>query len=268
MRLLPRNVEEYEGTVRLNGTDIMKLNDEEFRERVRWKQMSIVFQGAMNVLNPVINMGDQVSEPLIIHDEIDKQRAIEEAKDILGLVGLPEDTLLRYPHEMSGGMKQRAVISMALIMRPTIVILDEPTSALDVITQANIMNLLKLLKRDLNLSYIFITHDLSLASELSDSVAVMYAGKLVEIADADRMYPEPLHPYSQKLLSSVPILRADRKPDFIPGAPPDLSEPPPGCRFHPRCSYAMDICRRQEPPFEKINGDRRIACWLYLSSRK
>ncbi|MEM2960796.1 MAG: ABC transporter ATP-binding protein [Candidatus Bathyarchaeia archaeon] len=263
MRILPRNVQTYKGVVKLDGIDIMKLDDDEFRQKVRWKKMSMVFQGAMNALNPVIKIGEQVAEPLIIHDKIDKKKAIEEAKSMLRLVGMRDDIVDRYPHELSGGMKQRAIIAMALILKPRVIILDEPTSALDLITQANIMNLLKRLKRDLNLSYILITHDLALASDLSDSIAVMYAGKLVEIADADRMYSEPLHPYSKKLIDSVPMLRTDKKPNFIPGAPPNLSAPPTGCRFHPRCPNSMEICKREEPLLKKRDDGGFVACWLY-----
>ncbi|RLE84992.1 MAG: ABC transporter ATP-binding protein [Thermoprotei archaeon] len=262
-RLLPRNTSRYEGKVILEGkTDLMKLDDETFRREIRWRKISMVFQGAFNALNPVITIGDQVAEPLIIHDNVPKEEALERAKKVLEYVRLPDYILTRYPHELSGGMKQRVVIAMALIMNPDIVILDEPTSALDVITQANIMNLLKRLKKELLLSYIFITHDLSLASELADRVAVMYGGKLVEVGPAEEIYNNPKHPYTVKLIGSVPTLRTDKKLEFIPGTPPNLINPPPGCRFHPRCPYAKDKCHKEEPPVVEVGKDHYVMCWL------
>ncbi len=242
LRLLPRNVDRYEGKVLFEGQDTMQLSDEEFRSRIRWKNISMVFQGAMNALSPTKRVGHQVGEPLLLHQELKKEEAFTAATEALKQVGLPEYVARRYPHELSGGMKQRVVIVMALILKPSLVILDEPTSALDVMTQASIINLLKELKREHGLSYIFITHDLGLASELADTLATMYAGKIVEIGNADEFYTKPLHPYTQKLLASVPRLAEESAPEFIPGAPPDLTRPPAGCRFHPRCPYAFEMC--------------------------
>ncbi len=261
LRLLPRNVNTYTGKVLLQGRDLMEMKDDEFRREVAWKKISMVFQGAMNSLNPVLKVGDQVAEPLIVHSSASKAEAAKRMSEALQLVRLPSSAAQRYPHELSGGMKQRAVIAMSLIANPEIVILDEPTSALDVITQANIMNTLKTLRKELGLSYIFITHDLALASELADSLAVMYAGKIVEYGAAEGMYTDPKHPYTQKLLESVPTLRTDKKPGFIPGAPPDLFNPPAGCRFQPRCPYAMEVCG-QEPPAAEVDG-HRVLCWLH-----
>ena len=263
MRILPRNIETYEGSIILDGVDVMKLDDGRFREEIAWRRISMVFQGAMNALNPVMKVGFQVAEPLIVHGKLSRSEALSKARELLGLVGLPSFVADRYPHELSGGMKQRVVIAMALALNPEIVILDEPTSALDVITQANIMNLLKKLKRDESLSYIFITHDLALASELADMIVVMYGGKIVEYGTAEQVYLDPKHPYSQKLLASIPTLRTDKKLEFIPGAPPDLVSPPPGCRFHPRCPYAMPICREKEPILYEVEKNRYVACWLY-----
>ena len=263
IRLLPRNVHTYDGSIIFEGRDIMKLDEETFRREVRWRKISMVFQGAMNSLNPVLKVGFQVGEPLMIYDGLSKEEAIARARKMLRMVGIHEAFADRYPFELSGGMKQRAVIAMALITNPRLVILDEPTSALDVITQANIMNMLKRVKNEYGLSYIFITHDIALSSELADKVAVMYAGQIVEIADAETFYREPSHPYAQKLMASVPTLRTDKKLEFIPGAPPSLLEPPPGCRFHPRCPYAMDICRREEPPMIDLGGGHKVKCWLY-----
>lgn len=264
MRLLPLNVHTYEGSIRFEGQELMTLREEEFRRNIRWKKVSMVFQGAMNSLNPVIKVGEQVAEPLIVHEGMDKKKALERAKEVLKLVNLPEYVLNRYPHELSGGMRQRAVIAMALIMRPPIVILDEPTSALDVITQANIMNLLKNLKWELKLSYIFITHDLPLASELADKVAVMYAGKIVELGTAEHIFNSPLHPYTKKLISSVPTLRTEKQLSYIPGSPPDLVQPLAGCRFLPRCDL-KEKCPASPYDFElkEVEKGHYVACAIY-----
>ncbi|MEM1928679.1 MAG: ABC transporter ATP-binding protein [Thermofilaceae archaeon] len=263
IRLLPRNVHTYDGQIILEGRDVMKLSDEEFRREVQWTRISMVFQGAQNSLNPVLRVGFQIAEPLMIHKGLSKEEAIAEARKYLRMVGVHEGFADRYPFELSGGMKQRAVIAMALITRPQVVILDEPTSALDVITQANIMNLLKTIKQEQGISYIFITHDIALSSELADKVMVMYAGHMMELASADEFYTNPAHPYSQKLMASVPSLRVDKKLEFIPGAPPSLISPPPGCRFHPRCPYVMDVCKREEPPTVEVKPGHAVKCWLY-----
>ena len=259
LRVLPRNVHRFTGEVWLGGTNIMEFSNEEFRTKVRWSGISMVFQGAMNSLNPVMKVGYQVGEPLIVHLDASRDEAEEQARLALRNVRLPEYIADRYPHELSGGMKQRVVIAMALIMKPKLVILDEPTSALDVMTQANIINVLKRLKRDERLSYVFITHDLALASELADRVAIMYAGKVAEVGTAEQIYRDPKHPYTRLLLSSVPLLRGAKTPETIPGTPPDLINPPKGCRFRPRCPYAFERCS-EEPPLAW--GDRLAACWL------
>lgn len=260
LRMLPRNVGEYTGQVELDGSQLMDLDNETFRKEVRWRRISIVFQGAMNALSPMIPVGQQVAEPLMVHFDAEKEEALAKAEEAIRNVGLPAYTMKQYAHELSGGMKQRVIIAMALIMRPSVVILDEPTSALDVMTQANIMNLLKGLKRDESLSYIFITHDLGLSSELADVVAIMYAGQIVELGPAESVYPNPQHPYTQKLLASAPKLRSEEKPDSIRGTTPDLIQPPKGCRFHPRCPYVFDKCRTDQPPF--FGETDRAACWL------
>jgi peptide/nickel transport system ATP-binding protein len=258
-RNLPRNVETYQGEVFLDGDNVMEYDDETFRRTVRWRKISIVFQGAMNALNPTIRIGLQVAEPLLIHLELEREEALGQAEQALKSVGLQPYLLQRYPHELSGGMKQRVVIATALIMKPAMVILDEPTSALDIMTQANIINLLKQLQRDQGLTYMFITHDLSLASELADWVGIMYAGRIVEIGRAEQVYREPRHPYTQLLLSSVPKLRSDERPKSIRGIPPDLTNPPKGCRFHPRCPFVFEKCKEDPPLFGEMH---RAACWL------
>ena len=191
LRLLPRNIDTFDGQVLLDGVDVMKLNDEQFRSRVRWKRISMVPQAAMNALNPVIRIGDQVAEPAMVHMGLNKKEAMSQAARMFEHVGVPTDFLYRYAFELSGGMRQRAALAMALVTLPDVVILDEPTSALDVLTQANIMNLLKSFKGQAETSFILITHDIATSSELADSVAVMYAGQIVEVSDAQRFFSAP-----------------------------------------------------------------------------
>jgi len=266
LRLLPKNIETYSGKVFLEGQDIMLLNDEEYRKNVRWSKMSMVPQAAMNSLNPVLRIGDQVTEPYIIHTGASKADALKQAKKMFGYVGVPEDFLNRYAFELSGGMRQRAAIAMALITLPGLIILDEPTSALDVLTQANIFNVLKKLKRELEISFILITHDIATSSELADKVAVMYAGQIVEVSDATSFFTKALHPYSRKLMDSVPRLRGDKEPDFIIGQPPSLLNLPTGCRFRDRCPSRFGLCDQDPPVFQL--GDRLVKCWLYKDSKE
>jgi oligopeptide/dipeptide ABC transporter ATP-binding protein len=261
LRLLPRNAGTYSGHVYLNGRDIMPLNEDEFRQNIRWASISMVPQAAMNALNPVIRVGDQVAEPAIIHLNVDKTEAIGLVKKMFRHVGVPEDFISRYPFELSGGMRQRVAIAMALVTSPVLIILDEPTSALDVLTQANIFNVLKRLKKELGISFILITHDIATSSELADDVAVMYAGQIVEYNDAYHFFAKPLHPYSQKLMASVPRLHGDMEPDFITGQPPSLINLPKGCRFAARCPSRFEKCV-EDPPVVKIE-DRKVKCWLY-----
>lgn len=262
IRLLPTNIDAYKGHVYLDGKDIMQLDENRFGKLVRWVKISMVTQAAQNSLNPVIKVGQQVAEPLIIHEQLDKKTALNKAKETLSLVGIPEAFADRYPFELSGGMRQRAIIAMALTTNPELVVLDEPTSALDVLTQAGIMNLLKRIRKSLNLSFILITHDIALSSELADKVAVMYAGQIVEFDDADRFYRSASHPYSAKLMTSVPTLRTDKKLEFIRGFPPSLINPPATCRFAPRCPYKHGRCS-EDPPSFSLRSDQRIKCWLY-----
>ncbi len=261
LRLLPRNAGKYSGHIYLDGKDIMTLPEEEFRQDIRWASISMVPQAAMNSLNPVIRVGDQVAEPAIIHLGVDKSEAILLVKKMFQHVGVPEDFISRYPFELSGGMRQRVAIAMALVTSPSLIILDEPTSALDVLTQANIFNVLKRLKKELGISFILITHDIATSSELADDVAVMYAGQIVEVSDAHRFFTEPLHPYSKKLMASVPRLHEDKEPEFITGRPPSLINPPTGCRFADRCPSRFEKCVN-EPPTYEIEG-RKVKCWLY-----
>lgn len=261
LRLLPRNVKTYSGRVSLNGFDVMQLDDEEFRQQIRWVKISMVPQSAMNALNPVLRVGDQVAEPAMTHHGLTKTQALEQARKMFEHVGVPEDFLSRYAFELSGGMRQRVAIAMALVTAPDLILLDEPTSALDVLTQANIMNMLKRIKQEMGTSFILITHDVATSSELADRVAVMYAGQIVETSDAHRFFADPLHPYSEKLMASVPRLRGDVEPDFITGQPPSLIQPPTGCRFAARCPERFDRCK-EEPPMvqSRMHG---VKCWLY-----
>jgi oligopeptide/dipeptide ABC transporter ATP-binding protein len=261
LRLLPRNAGTYSGHIYLTGNDIMTLTEEEFRQNIRWASISMVPQAAMNALNPVIRVGDQVAEPAIVHLGVDKDGAISLVKKMFQHVGVPEDFISRYPFELSGGMRQRVAIAMALVTSPNLIILDEPTSALDVLTQANIFNVLKRLKKELGISFILITHDIATSSELADDVAVMYAGQIVEVGDAYRFFDKPLHPYSQKLMASVPRLHGVKEPEFITGRPPSLINLPKGCRFADRCTARFDKCA-EEPPTVEIEG-RKVKCWLY-----
>lgn len=261
LRLLPRNVGSYTGEVNLNGQNIMTLSDEKFRKDIRWNKISMVPQAAMNSLNPVMRIGEQVAEPAMLHLGLSKQEALQSALRMFAQVGVPADFLHRYAFELSGGMRQRAAIAMALVTLPELVILDEPTSALDVLTQANIMNLLKRVKKELETSFILITHDIATSSELADSVAVMYAGQIVEVNDAAAFFTEPLHPYSKKLMASVPKLHGSEEPDFITGQPPSLLSPPTGCRFADRCPARFDRCSEEPPMVTK--GERKVKCWLY-----
>jgi oligopeptide/dipeptide ABC transporter ATP-binding protein len=261
LRLLPRNVEKYSGEVFLEGQDVMKLGEEEFRLNVRWVGMSMVPQAAMNALNPVLRVGEQVAEPAMIHLGMKKEESIQTALKMFQHVGVPEDFLERYPFELSGGMRQRVAIAMALVTSPNLIILDEPTSALDVLTQANIFNVLKRIKSELGTSFILITHDIATSSELADEVVVMYAGQIVETGDAARFFTAPLHPYSQKLMASVPRLRGTKELEFITGQPPSLVDLPQGCRFAQRCPQRFEKCT-QDPPDIKQDG-RMVKCWLY-----
>ncbi len=262
LRLLPRNVHTYSGELSLNGQDLMALSEEGFRREVRWSKISLVAQAAMNSLNPVTRVVEQVMEPLEFHQHRRGGEARERASEVLQLVGVPEDFLNRYSFELSGGMRQRVVIAMALVADPHLVILDEPTSALDVLTQANIMNVLKRIKEEAGTSFLLITHDIATSSELADRVSVMYAGQLLELSDAASFFGRPLHPYSRKLMDSVPRLRGEEKPDFIPGQPPSLIDPPEGCRFAPRCPFRFGRCR-EDPPLVQVEQERWVKCWLY-----
>jgi len=252
------------GQILLDGKDILTLSEQEFRKKIRWERIAMVFQGAMNCLTPVYSIRELMLETIQYHAEMDEQAAMERIKKYINLVGLSDDALRRYPHELSGGMKQRVVIATALFLEPEIVICDEPTTALDVVVQAQIINLLKELKRGLKLSFIFITHDLATEAEVSDRIMVMYGGKVAEIGTNEQIYgvKGPMHPYTQMLLAATPRLHQKvSKLAFIPGVPPDLLDPPEGCRFHPRCPKATAKCRADEPLMRTVEPGHQVACW-------
>ncbi|MFO7636020.1 MAG: ABC transporter ATP-binding protein [Clostridia bacterium] len=268
LRLLPRNVKTYNGKVYLKDIDTMAMDDEKFRIDIRWNRFSMVPQAAMTSLNPVLKVGKQVAEPLLLNG-MEKSEALIKVKQMFKHVGVPIDFADRYAFELSGGMRQRVGIAMALITVPDVVILDEPTSALDVLTQANIMNLLKRIKKEENVSYILVTHDIATSSELADRVVVMYAGQIIEATDADIFFSNPYHPYSKKLMASVPKLRGDAALEFIVGKPPSLIgiEKMVGCRFAPRCPSKMPICEKTEPGVYQV-GEDQVKCWLYEKQKE
>jgi peptide/nickel transport system ATP-binding protein len=265
IRLLPWNGKILEGNVTFAGKDLLKMSDAEFREKIRWKKISMIFQGAMNALHPTYTIGHQIVEAILKHEDISREEALERATKLIELVGMEPSKVDRYPHELSGGMKQRAVTAMALACNPDLVIADEPTTALDVIVQAQVLNVMKELRSRLDISMIVISHDLSLISETCNKIAIMYAGKIVESGDIVHIYKEPLHPYTEKLITAFPsVVGPKTELSSISGFPPDLLKPPPGCRFHPRCPYAKEICRKKEPPLIEVKRKNHLtACHLY-----
>jgi peptide/nickel transport system ATP-binding protein len=262
MRLLPEAGRITSGQVLLDGIDILQLSLPELRD-YRWKKISMIFQGAMNALNPVRTIGSQIEEVLLLHDTVPRGEAKDEVGRLLDLVGVSPSRSSEYPHQYSGGMRQRAVIAMALACRPQVVIADEPTTALDVMVQAQILDLLQELQRDLDLSIIMVTHDLGVVAELCDEVLVMYGGKMAEWADIDRIYNHAAHPYTRRLLSAFPDIDDPRATlASIPGHPPPLDNLPPGCRFEPRCGVAIDRCSREMPQPIEVQPGHFASCLL------
>ncbi len=262
IRLLAENAIIKDGEVLLEGVDLTKLTDHEMRKH-RWADISMVFQGAMNAWNPVYKVGDQIMEALEQHfPDMKEPEGRARIAELFELVGLTPAMMDRYPHEFSGGMRQRAIIAMALSCNPKIIIADEPTTALDVIVQDQILKELKKVQSDLGMSIIYISHDVAVIAEVSDRIGVMYAGKLVELGPTDEVFPRPRHPYTYLLLSSTPSVKGPRrKLAPLEGEPPNLLAPPSGCRFHPRCPFATDICAREEPPYQDSAPGHQVACW-------
>jgi len=250
------------GKIMFEGRDILTMSEEEVR-RLRGKSIAMVFQAAQNALNPVMTVGSQIAEMILEHEDVTKEEAWERARRQLELVGISGDRAKSYPHEFSGGMRQRVGIAIATVCNPRLLILDEPVTGLDVIVQRQLLNLIKDLKARLRLPIILITHDLSVVAETCSKVAVMYAGKIVEQADVVSLYENPAHPYSRLLVKAYPSIKGEKgKLISIPGAPPGLVNPPVGCYFQPRCPWAMDICRQQEP-IAVSNDGRMVACHLF-----
>lgn len=252
-----------EGQVIYREQDLVQLSEQEM-QKIRGNRLSMVFQEPMTSLNPVFKIGDQIGETLRLHKGMDKQQAAEAAVEALKLVGIPnpQKRLKNFPHELSGGMRQRVMIAMALVCSPEILIADEPTTALDVTIQSQILRLLDNLKQKMNGSLMLITHDLGVVARVATRVAVMYAGQIVESAPISEIFKEPLHPYTQGLLNSVPRLGCRNELTPIPGNVPALLNLPKGCRFNPRCSHAFDRCREQEPQLIEKDG-RQVRCWLH-----
>ena len=261
MGLLPDNAAISAGQIFLGGKDILPLSDDELRE-YRWRRISMVFQAAMNVLDPVYRVGQQIVEAIEAHGmEETESGARERVAELFRKVGLEPQLMDRYPHEFSGGMRQRAVIAMALACDPDVIIADEPTTALDVIVQDRILRELRAIQQENDMALIYISHDIAVVAEVTDYVAVMYAGRLVELGSTAEVLNTPLHPYTAALMSSFPSVSGERRPLVaLPGEPPNLVNPPQGCPFHPRCAGATDICRAEFPPQAGANG-HWAACW-------
>lgn len=268
MRILPHGGRIVDGKILFKGKDIVKLSESEMRKKIRWKGISIIFQGAMNALNPVYSIENQIVEAIRAHEEnVTEEEAKKRVKSLLEIVGIESSRSTNYPHEYSGGMRQRAMIAMALACNPDLVIADEPGTALDVIVQAQVLQLMKELKDKLGLAMVVITHDLSIIAEICEKAAIMYAGKLVEHGDIVSVFNEPLHPYTRGLIGAFPNIRAAKTGiSSIPGFPPDLLKPPSGCKFHPRCQYAMDICKKQEPEVMDVGKKHFVACHLLATA--
>jgi peptide/nickel transport system ATP-binding protein len=262
LRILPPPGVISGGEVLFDGRDIMKLDEHELRG-IRWNRISMVFQSAMNSLNPVITVGEQIVDTLMAHDAAGRRKARERAQDLLEMVGMRRDNVDGYAHQLSGGMRQRVNIALALALRPTLVMLDEPTTALDVIVEREILEEIRKLQREVGFAVLFITHDLARMLQFSDRVAVFYAARLAEIGPAGELRHNARHPYTRGLLRSFPSIHGETEErSSIPGLPPSLLDPPPGCRFHPRCSRAMEICSKEQPQLTELGPGHAAACHL------
>ncbi len=260
LRLLSESAQIEGGSILLNGVDILTLAEEEM-QAYRWARISMVFQAAMNSLDPVYKVGDQIIEALEQHVRSARAESLERVRELYDLVSIDRSFISRYPHEYSGGMRQRAIIAMALACEPDLIIADEPTTALDVIVQNRILREMKKVQDELNMGMIYISHDMAVIAEVSDVVAVMYAGKIMEFGDTRGIFHSPIHPYTRALMSAFPSVTGEKKElAGLSGELPDLLNPPSGCRFHPRCPYATQECTTQDPPVVR-NGERWAACW-------
>ncbi len=261
LRILPPNGRIVNGKIVYNGVNLLELSNGKLRE-IRGKEISMIFQDPMTSLDPLMKIGDQLVETVLEHEEVEKEEAWDRAAKVLESLGIDPERLYDYPHQLSGGMRQRIVIALSIILNPKVVIADEPTTGLDVIVQYQILELLKKLRREMGISFIFITHDLGLAYEISDKVAVMYAGQIVELAEKEKIFEKPLHPYTQGLFKSIPEVTVEKKDlKAIPGFPPDLVNPPKGCYFHPRCPIAKEKCKAERPKLIEVEKDHFVRCF-------
>ena len=270
MRILPYPGKVLGGEILFKGTDILKLSEPELR-KVRWKGISTVFQGAMASLNPLFKVGRQIADPIMIHEDVKKEEAYARARELLDLVGIDASRANNYPWELSGGMRQRVMVAMALACNPEVIIADEPTTALDVIVAHQVTELIKDLREKLDLSMMLITHDISVIAQTCDELAVMYAGKIVEHSEVDAMFESPLHPYTDALINSFPSIAGEKRQlKSIVGNPPDLINPPTGCLFNPRCPFAQEICRTEEPELKQIGDNHSVAChfWEEIAAKR
>jgi len=267
IRLIPPPGKIVNGSVFLDNIDLMKLSEKELR-KIRGRRIGMIFQDPLTCLDPLRKIEDQMVETVMVHMDVERNEAREMAAKALERVGISGDRLKDYPHQLSGGMRQRTMIAMATMLHPELLIADEPTTALDVIVQSRIMDLLADLKESMKMSVLLITHDLALVIERADMVAVMYAGELCEVGTSEQISQDPLHPYTKLLLESIPDVEAPKtKLKSIPGNPPDMRSPPSGCRFWPRCPYAKDLCKKTPPRFIKLDG-RIVRCHLYEEGEK
>ncbi len=262
-RLLPPNAKIL-GHVKFDGQDLTTMAEETLRKEIRWKRISLVFQGAMNAFNPVIRVGDQIVEAITLHEDVSVPEAHNRAEELFKQVGLDPARIEHYSFEFSGGMRQRAMIAMAIACNPDLLIADEPSTALDVIVAAQTLELLRTLRKELGISMILISHDLSILAETCSRVAIMYAGQIMEYGDIGPVFTSPAHPYTQGLLGAFPSIRAERSRHLIsiPGYPPDLISPPTGCPFHPRCPFAAKLCMEERPDLTILPDGRKVACHL------
>ena len=260
LKILPENARILDGSILLDGEDIVTLTEDQMRE-YRWARISMVFQAAMNSLDPVYRVGEQIIEALEQHFESSPAESLERVRELYDLVGLDSVFIPRYPHEYSGGMKQRAIIAMALACEPDLIIADEPTTALDVIVQDRILREMKKVQRDLDMGMIYISHDMAVVAEVSDVIGVMYAGKVVEFGNSGDVFNSPIHPYTQALMSAFPSISGEKRElTILDGEAPNLLDPPGGCRFHPRCPFATEECSTTAPP-EVRAGNHWAHCW-------